>query len=251
LLAGVPGSLTRDATGPAAVGFVLGLLGIGLGYPGQPHVANRYLALRDHASVLTARRIAMAWAVLLYGGMLLAGWSARVLVPGLADHEASFIALTTAILPPVLAGVMIAAVLSAVMSTADSQLLVAASSVAHDLPWRAAPDRMLSRSRAVVIVLSVVAMGTALAAPADIFSNVLFAWSAMGAAFGPLLLVQVLAGPVSFPARRAAMLAGFSLSVAAYYLVDGTWRGAAERVVPFVVAFVVAWAGRARARPGV
>ncbi len=240
-------SLLRDLPGPAALGFVAGLLGIGLGYPGQPHVVNRFMALRDDDSVVSARRIAIAWSVLLYAGMIVAGWCARALVPEVADKEAAFIALTRQLLPPVGAGVMIAAVLSAVMSTADSQLLVAASSVAHDLPSKADPDRMLSRSRTVVLVLSVLAMAAALWGGDDIFSGVLFAWSAMGAAFGPLLVVEVVWGRVRPTARLWAMALGFVLSVAAYYGVEGHAQGPAERVVPFVVAFVVAWRGRERA----
>jgi sodium/proline symporter len=256
-LEGGAGSLTRGLEGPAAFGFVAGLLGIGLGYPGQPHVVNRFMALRDAGSVARARQISIAWAVLLYAGMIVAGWSARILVPEVADKETAFIALTRLLLSPVGAGVMIAAVLSAVMSTADSQLLVAASSVAHDLPRADLPrandaDRMLRRSRVVVVALSALAMLGAVLGGDDIFSNVLFAWSAMGAAFGPLLLVEVLAGPVAPRARLVAMLAGFSLSVVAYYLggwgVGGEARGVAERVVPFVVALAIAWRGRAHHR---
>jgi sodium/proline symporter len=240
-------SLTRDLPILAALGFVLGLLGIGLGYPGQPHVVNRYMALRDDDAVAVAKRIAIAWSVVLYAGMLLLGLCARVLLPQLADPEAAFVASTQLLLPPVVAGVMIAAVLSAVMSTADSQLLVAASSVAHDLPIASRKGAsLMQRSRIVVLVCSAFAMAAALVGDPEIFSKVLFAWSAMGAAFGPLLLVIVIAGPVGPRHRLAAILVGFGLSVFAYFLVPGHARGAAERVVPFVVAFAIAWAGRGR-----
>lgn len=245
-------SLVRNLEGPAVMGFVLGVLGIGLGYPGQPHVVNRFMALRDEASLGSARTIAMTWAILLYAGMIVLGLCARVLLPELADPEAAFIAATRLLLPPVAAGVMIAAVLSAVMSTADSQLLVAASSVAHDLPGaRTEGSGLVARSRVVVLSLSVLAMGAALLGAPEIFSKVLFAWSAMGAAFGPLLLVEVARGPVRVPHRFAAIAVGFGLSVAAYYGVDEPARGAAERVLPFAVALAIAWAGRAgRGRRG-
>ena len=239
-------SLVRGLPPAAATGFVLGLLGIGLGYPGQPHVVNRFMAVRDEVAMARARRIAIAWAVVMYLGMLTVGWCARVLLPGLADPEVAFIEATRALLPPVLGGVMIAAVLSAVMSTADSQLLVAASSVAHDLREHDAPGGApLRRTRAVVVGLSAVAVGLALWGSQVIFSRVLFAWTAMGAAFGPLLLVRVLAGPVRPGARVASIALGFSLSVIAYSI-PALAGGAGERVMPFVVALAVAWWGRAR-----
>ncbi len=242
------GSLTRGMAPAAGIGFVLGLLGIGLGYPGQPHVVNRFMAVRDEASMVQARRIALAWAVVMYTGMLLVGWCARLLLPELPDKEVAFIETTRQLLNPVVAGVMIAAVLSAVMSTADSQLLVAASAVAHDLRRDDAPSgSALGRTRLVVLGLSAVAVGLALYGSQEIFSRVLFAWTAMGAAFGPLLLVRVLGGPVRPGARLGSIVAGFGLSVAAYWtpgLAGGPW----ERIAPFVVAWAIAWWGRERER---
>lgn len=241
----VPGyaSPLRTMAGPTALGFVAGLLGIGLGYPGQPHVVNRFMALDSDESVARGRRIAITWGVLMFGGMLIVGWCARVLLPELADKEVAFLSTTREVFPPVIAGIMIAAVLSAVMSTADSQLLVAASAVAHDLaPAGGSAAALVKRSRAVVLALSVVAVGAALVGSKEIFSRVLFAWSAMGNAFGPLLLVLVLKGPVRPSARVWSIAAGFTLSVAAYWT-PGLSGGVMERVVPFVVALAVAWQG--------
>ena len=239
-------SLTRGLEGPAALGFVLGLLGIGLGYPGQPHVVNRFMALTDRPGALTwARRYAVGWAVVVYAGMLLLGWCGRALLPGLPDREVAFVALTHALFPPVVAGVMLAAVLSAIMSTADSQVLVAASTVTHDLGW--GRGRMVARSRWVVLGLSVAATASALYGPSEIFGRVLFAWTAMGAAFGPLLLVTCLFGPVSARATRWAMGLGFALSVVAYGF-EATQGGPFERVLPFLVAGAVAYRGRASSR---
>ncbi len=135
--------------------------------------------------------------------------------------------------------------LSAVMSTADNQLLVAASSVTHDLGLGGRGDgSLLRRSRVVVLLLSAAAVGAALAIDQTIFERVLFAWSAMGCAFGPLLLVTALRGPVSPRGTIAAMLLGGGLSVAAYaarqFGLIGAWSGVFERVVPFAVALLVA-----------
>lgn len=241
-------SLTRSLPAASGAGFVLGLLGIGLGYPGQPHVVNRFMALQDRPGALAqARRLAVAWAVVVYAGMLLLGWCGRILYPGLADPEVVFITATNTLFPPVLSGVFLAAVLSAIMSTADSQLLVAASALTHDLGWgNRWRVSLLSRSRLVVLWLSGGAVLAALYGSQEIFSRVLFAWAAMGCAFGPLLLVLIWRRTVSPGHRLAAMAAGFSLSVTFYYLVSAVWSGTLERVLPFLVALAVAWHGSGR-----
>jgi sodium/proline symporter len=229
----------------SGVGFVLGLFGIGLGYPGQPHVVNRFMALRGgERELVRARRIAMSWAVVVYAGMLLLGWAGRVLFPDIGDAEVVFVTAANELYPPLVSGVMVAAVLSAIMSTADSQLLVAASSVTWDLPRRRAGGAaLLSGSRAVVLVLSGLAAVAALYGPREIFSPVLVAFAALGAAFGPLLLVTALKGPV--PPRRTltAMSAGLLLTIAgAVYRSQAAtaWGAATERVLPFAVALAIA-----------
>ncbi len=245
-------TLTRGMPLAAGLGMVLGLLGIGLGYPGQPHVVNRLMALRDDAALVGGRRISMTWALVIYSGMIVLGWAVRVLLPDLADPEDAFMAGSEAALPPVLAGIMIAALLSAIMSTVDSQLLVAASTISHDLIGRAGEReiepglghdrRVLLRSRLTVLTLSLGSIGVALWVDEGIFESVLFAWTAMGAAFGPLLLVTVLVRRPRPEYVLAAMGAGFSLSVLAYVSEAG---GVLERVVPFVIALALAgWGAR-------
>ncbi|MEO1336778.1 MAG: sodium/proline symporter, partial [Myxococcota bacterium] len=229
-------SLTRNMGPAAAFGFIGGLLGIGIGYPGQPHVVNRFMALRDEAAVRTARVIAIVWAILVYSGMLILGWAGRSLLPSLSDNEVVFVAATHALFPPVVSGIMLASVLSAIMSTADSQLLVAASSVTHDLGL--GRRQIVVSSRIVIVVLSLGAVLAALYGPKGIFDRVLFAWSAMGAAFGPLLLVTLWKGPVSATRTFAAMSVGFVLSVVAYSFAET--KGLIERWVPFAIALAIA-----------
>ncbi len=246
-------SLTRNLPLSAGVGFILGLLGIGLGYPGQPHVVNRFMALADRPrAVSRARLIAIAWAVLVYAGMLLLGWCGRVIQPDLADPEVVFISVTNLLFHPVMAGIMLAAVLSAIMSTADSQLLVASSSVTHDLGiGRSLGLSELTVSRLVVVLISAGAVAGALLGSQQIFSQVLFAWAAMGSAFGPLLLVLVLKGEVRPSIRLAAITAGFLLSIGAFYLVPAghAWKGSFERLFPFLIALAVVLLGVRRRLP--
>lgn len=241
------GTWTGQASLPAAIGFVFGLFGIGLGYPGQPHVVNRFMAIRDEHALARGRRIAIAWAVVIYTGMVLLGWCGRILVGGLEDGEQLLFVMATLLLPAVAAGIMVSAILSAIMSTADSQLLVAASSVSHDLRnGEEAGRESLIRARWVVLGIGVLAILLAIFFPDDIFSRVLFAWQALAAAFGPLLVMTLWYGQVQAPWRVAALLAGFLLTVALDWTVQspGDWM---ERLIPLGVAMLIAWTGAQRA----
>lgn len=227
----------------SGVFFVLGLFGIGIGYPGQPHVVNRFMALKDAPSLRQGRIIALAWAVLVYAGMLLLGLCARVLFADLGDSEQVLFKAAGELLPPVIAGVMLAAVLSAIMSTADSQLLVAASAISYD--WNLASRRNqagLAGTRTTIMVILILATVLALGWRADIFSRVLFAWSAAGSAFGPILIMRLIGRSVSAASTLAAMLAGFGLTVLISWL-PNTPGDVAERILPFVLAFGIAAAG--------
>jgi sodium/proline symporter len=238
----VPGfaSLTAGDVGWPALLGVLALLGISIGYPGQPHVVNRFMALRDDDSIVRARRYAISWGVIVYAGMITLGLCGRVLhAEPLGDEEQTFFALADELFPPVISGIILAAVLSAIMSTADSQLLVAASAVSHDLGFRGKTEKaQLLRSRAVVLAVSIVAVGLALWGSQEIFSSVLFAWSALGSTFGPLLLVTLWRGPVGPTRSLLAMFTGFTLSVVAYSIPD-TSGTVAERIVPFLAATAI------------
>lgn len=253
LRSGLPHELNATGVyaGIAGVGFVLGTLGIGLGYPGQPHVVNRFMALRDERALRQARVIAIAWACTVYAGMLLLGLAGRVLMVDAAGTEEQVLYIVAnTLLPPVLAGIIIAAVLSAIMSTADSQLLVAASAVAHDLGGlKRGRQPSLSVSRWVVVVLCVLAVLLAIYAPDRIFSRVLYAWHAVGSAFGPLVLMSALGREVDSRAILGCMLCGFGLTVFLHAQVDAP-GDVAERLLPLVVALVVASVGSRVVRPG-
>lgn len=222
--------------GFALVGFLAGTIGIGLGYPGQPHVVNRFMAMRNASDVRAGTVISLVWALIIYNGMLIAGWCGRVLVHSMGDHEALFIRLSTDLFPPVVAGVIVAAVLSAIMSTADSQLLVCGASVAHDLPARGASKRVLV-DRLAVVAIGIAALVAALSVQETIFNSVLFAWSALGAAFGPWLLARLWIGPVSERWALVSMLTGFVVTLVWYFTPE--LKGAIYELVPAFAAATV------------
>jgi sodium/proline symporter len=238
---GGPSIPAGQFSGLTGLFFVLGMFGITIGYPGQPHVVNRFMALRDDASLSQGRIIALAWAVVVYTGMLLLGLSARVLYADIGDAEQVFFETAQRLLPAVAAGVMLAAVLSAIMSTADSQILVTASSISHD--WNLAGGSSgngLAKSRLTVLAVLTLATILALMWRADIFSRVLFAWVALGAAFGPILVVRLTGRSISPGGTLAAMLGGFCSTLILSWFPDAP-GDAAERILPFIVAFAIAF----------
>lgn len=244
LFAGAAGSANpppalEHAGVPAALGFVAGTLGIGLGYPGQPHVVNRFMALSDDRELRRGRSVALIWALLVYSGMLTLGLAARQLGIAPADGEAILFASANAVLPPVVAGLVLAAVLAAIMSTADSQLLTAAGALAHDWQGDATnADQAPTKTRVVVVAVCIGAVLLALRLPEDIFSRVLFAWHAVGSALGPLLIARLLAYAPGARRTGMSMLSGFALTILLHWLpgTPGDWL---ERLLPLAVASAV------------
>ena len=228
--------------------FVLGTLGIGLGYPGQPHVVNRFMALESDAALARARTMALVWAVIVYGGMLVLGWAARLLALGpVADSEQILLDFALEFLPTAIGAVAVTAVLSAVVSTADSQLLVAGSAASHDWSLPGGGTRSIAASRVVVGVLTLFALVLALQVPESIFSRVLFAWHAIGSAFGPPLILMLLGRKVSSLATFLAINTGFAGTVILHWFPDGP-GDVFERVVPFVLSLAIVLAGTRRTK---
>jgi len=227
--------------GIVALGFIFGTLGIGIGYPGQPHVVNRFMAIEPGEKVRQGRMIAFGWALIIYPGMIFLGWAGRILMD-IAGHEQILIVMGNQLLPPVLAGIILAAVLSAIMSTADSQLLVAASSVSHDLK-SSGEEFSLNQTRIVVAVICVISVFMAIFVDKSIYSRVLFAFSAMGAAFGPLLIGRMQGG---VPKNNAisAMAVGFFGTLLFYYSDMKPEGNPLERLIPFSLAFIIVQMGR-------
>jgi len=244
------------------LGFVLGLWGIGLGALGQPHLIARLMAVRGERERRQGFAIALTWAVVIYCGMAVLALAARSLLIQPGDDEHLFYVVAEQLLPPVLAGVVIAAILSAVMSTVDSLLLAASAAVSHDL--RVARNTGLDAvwvSRIVMTTIVVAAVLLALLLPDTIFNRVLFAWSALGAAFGPLLVMRVLNYEPAANARFWSIVSGFTITVVFYTL--GTFESDTssavldylvqlaalpgdpfERVVPWIPSLLILWFAR-------
>jgi len=195
-------------------GSTVGLLGIGLGYPGQPHVVTRYMAAKNTETIEKGTWIALGWGLMVYSSSILLGICGQALFPGLEDPEHLFPKAAEQLLPTLLTAVVLTGVLAAIMSTVSAQILVAASAVAHDvyskmLKKTLSHGKILLVSRITVLVLGLGAMLIALGETRVIFWFVLFAWSGLGASFGPLILFTLYSKDITRQGAIAGMLTGF------------------------------------------
>jgi len=228
-------SLTGNAPWLTAAGIVAGGLATGLSTFGQPHLLVRFMALRDDKARLQATIITSVWYVLVWFGMAILGLMGRLLMPEIADPEQIFFALAEDVLPPVMAGILMAAVISAIMSTADSQLLVSASVLAHDLGLsKRLPAYRVLIGRAAVAAVVIAASLIALYLPSQIFNRVLFAWVALGAAFGPMVIVRVLHWKIAENHWIIGLWLGFGSAVL-LSLLPSAPGDVVERMLPFVL----------------
>ena len=178
---------------------IVSLMAWGLGYFGQPHILARFMAIRSSNDIPRARTIAMSWVFIGMAGALVVGFSGvGALATPLsgADTEKVFILLVQSLLHPVPAGICLAAILAAIMSTADSQLLVASSALTEDFykPFirkRASQKELVWVGRLTVVLIAIIAFALAMNPDNKVLDLVAFAWGGFGAAFGPAIIMSL------------------------------------------------------------
>ncbi|MDP5209371.1 sodium/proline symporter PutP [Microbulbifer sp. 2205BS26-8] len=187
-----------DNTGQAlGLVAILSSLAWGLGYFGQPHILARFMAVRSPRDVPAAATVAALWSLIGFLGAMAVGLFAHLQIQqGLPDGEKVFMELVQVLFHPIVAGVLLAAILSAIMSTADSQLLVSSAALAEDIyhVWvgrKTSPEAMVKVGRWAVVALSLVAVWIALDQDSKVLDVVGYAWAGLGAAFGPTLLISL------------------------------------------------------------
>jgi sodium/proline symporter len=233
-------------SGVVAVAFSAGLFGIGFALPGQPQAVNRYMAAKDEATLRAVRWIAPAWIAALTGAAIFCGWCAAVLYAGLDNPEQTQAALATRLLPPSLAAVLVLALLTAIVFSMGSHLLTLAASLAVDLRRQGIP-MSIEWMRAALVFVGMLACFLVLYAPAKLFDQGMFAFTALGASFGPLLFVRLSGKRIRPGVTLAAMWSGFALS-AVFHLLPDTPGDFFERVLPFIASLGIALTGGERRR---
>ena len=207
---------------------ILSLLGWGLGYAGQPHIITRFMAIRDANEIPLAKFICMTWMILALYGALFTGLTGAAYTHAthltLANPETIFLVLSDILFNPWVAGFLIAAVLSAVMSTVSAQLLLAASAISEDcyrdfIRPRASQRELIIVARVGVIAVSMLAVIiAAYSAEKTILSIVAYAWSGLGAAFGPVILMSLYWRRMTTSGAVAGIISGAGTVIAWEYL---------------------------------
>ena len=205
-------SIALDAARPDAANImgnlssiaIISLLAWGLGYFGQPHILVRFMAADSVKSIPNARRIGMAWMILCLGGAVAAGFVGIAYFqqhPELAavvnaNPETVFMELTKILFNPWIAGIVLAAILAAVMSTLSCQLLVCSSTLTEDfyktfLRKNASQKELVWVGRLMVLLIAVLAIYLASNPESKVLGLVAYAWAGFGAAFGPLIILSL------------------------------------------------------------
>lgn len=241
--------LPRDAGGAIGWMTLLSSLAWGLGYFGQPHILARFMAIRDPARVTRARRIAATWTALCLLGAIAVGVAGAGLdgTP-LADPETVFMHLVNTLFHPLVAGVLLAAILAAIMSTADSQLLVASSVLSEDffktLVGQDMPaGALLWVGRFSVLLMAALALWIAWDPAARVLDLVGYAWAGFGASIGPALWYTLAVDKPRSSTVLLAMLAG-GVTVLLWRQGDGGWFELYEMIPGVLAAVLALYVGR-------
>lgn len=224
---------------------IVSLAAWGLGYFGQPHILARFKACRSNKDIGTARRIAVSWTALSMAGALLIGFVGIIYVDtnlggSLADGETIFMILVNAVFHPVVAGILLAAILAAIMSTADSQLLVSSSALAEDfykqlIRKEADSQEIVLVGRVAVVVLSLFALILALNPESSVLGLVSYAWAGFGAGFGPAILFSLFWRRMNRNGALAGVLVG-SITIVVWKQLSGGLFDLYEIVPGFILA---------------
>ncbi|PPI88198.1 sodium/proline symporter PutP [Candidatus Pantoea edessiphila] len=200
---------------------IISLLGWGLGYFGQPHILTRFMASESHLSIVMARKISIAWMILCLLGAILVGFFGIAYFESNPDNstgviensECVFVDLARMLFNPWIGGVLLSAILAAIMSTLSCQLLVCSSALTEDLyknffRKNANQKELIWVGRLMVLLIAIIAIILALNPNNLILNLVSYAWAGFGAAFGPVVLFSVCWRRMNRNGALAGMLVG-------------------------------------------
>lgn len=221
------------------------LTGWGLGYFGQPHIVTKFMGIKDVAEMPKAKYVGMAWQILSFSGAVLIGLEGvAYFSQGLCDPEKVFVLITDLLFHPFVAGLMLCAVLAATISTINSQVLVLASSLAEDIYKRmfrktASSKEILWASRVFVLFVACMAYVIAAVRISTIYDLVFFAWSGLGASFGPLLIAALYAKRINKYGAFAGIAVGGATSAGWFALNAPMPPVLAGFIASFIAIFLV------------
>lgn len=215
-------SLTHGSDGSAySWQYIISNLGWGLGYFGMPHILVRFMSIKSADMIKKSRIIATVWVVVsLFASAAVAvtGYAymsstGMEIFTNAAGAETIFMVLVQKLTPGFIAGILLCAIVAAIMSTSDSQMLVTASAFANDIyksvfNKNASDKLLLNLSRVAIIVIAAMAYVLALNPDTSVMSLVSYAWAGLGAAFGPTMLLSLFWKRMTMPGALAGMISG-------------------------------------------
>ena len=226
------------------LGFI-SLIAWGLGYVGQPHILARFMAAENIEKLVSARRIAMGWMVLVLFGSVATGMAGIAYFGEqvLSNPETVFITLSQQIFNPWVAGIITAAILSAIMSTIDSQLLVSSSVISEDfyrvfVRPKATEKELLMVSRIAVVIIALLALVIASDRESRVLDLVSYAWAGFGASFGPVIVFSLFWRNMTALSALASMVVG-AVTVVLWSNLSGGIFDLYEIVPGFLLASIV------------
>jgi sodium/proline symporter len=223
---------------------VVSFVAIGLPFMGVPQLLVRYMSTRDDEELKKARWVSAIVLFVFTFGAVTAGIAGRALFPGLEDQELVFTQLASELFSPLIAGILLVIVLSAIMSTADSLLLLASSAVVRDtvqhiLGSTKSDHQLAIYGKIVTIIIGVIGIAVAIPEVKFIFDFVLYAWSGLGAAFGPTVICLLYYKKTTRSGVIAGLIAGFATSIIWVEVFKAATHDLYEAIPGFIAGFVV------------
>ena len=235
-----------DILSGASIVSVLSLMAWGLGYFGQPHILVRFMSISHEDEMHRAKTIGMTWMIVSIIGSLAVGFFGLAYVVShgvdLQDSEKIFITLSQLVFNPWIAGFLLAAILAAIMSTIDSQLLVSSSVLTRDiyhviLRKDATDKELVWVGRFTVIAIAVIAWYISTDENSSVLKLVAYAWAGFGAAFGPLVILSLYNHTITKNGAIAGMVVG-AVTVIAYKQLEGGIFDLYELLPGFIAAWI-------------
>lgn len=231
------------ADGPVWIG-IASLVAVGLPFLGVPQLLIRFMSARDDGEILKARIMSVFVMLIFTAGAVTAGVAGRALFPGLEDHETIFPVLSSNLFPPVIAGMLLVVVLSAIMSTVDSLLLLASSAFVRDTYQKImgsteSDERLSNYGKAFTVAVGVVAVVLGVQEPRVIYHFVLASWSGLGSAFGPVIIGILYYKRITWLGVLCGMSGGFITSVVWLMFFKDTFHGLYEAIPGFIAGMVL------------
>lgn len=247
-------TLTHGYEGWAAFVFILSGLSWAFGYTGQPHLLARMIAMKDRKNVVQARRVATIWTLVAYAGIIITGLAGYVFVQNsifsevelqvvMKDAEKILPLMVNFLVTPFMVGLLLSGAVSAMMSTAASQLMVCSFNISEDifpLFQRKKKEINVWVVRIIIVMVGLLAFVTGMTMTDTVYGLVSYAWSGIGSSFGPALLLLLFWKKFNGAGVLASLHAGL-ISTVIWKMFFAQSTGISERLVSFIITLFVAY----------